>query len=117
MIRDGLWGPPSFCVPVGCSCALWRLLRVVALGEFGQLCPFGKWVRGGGYDLADHSPPVALWSVQLPPLFPPRPLVRGLELVELVLIFSCYGHPARGFCVEEMRQILSRAHRPGRKSV
>lgn len=44
-------------------------------------------------------------------------LVRGLELVELVLIFSCYGHPARGLFVEEICQILSGVHRPGRKSV
>lgn len=117
MIRDGLWGPPSFCVPVGGAVARWRLLRVVALGEFGQLCPFGKWVRGGGYDLAGHSPRLPYGVFSFPLCFLPRPLVRGLELVELVLIFSCYGHPARGFCVEEMRQILSRAHRPGRKSV
>lgn len=39
-------GALPICVPVGCSCALWRLLRVVALGEFEQVCPFGKWGRG-----------------------------------------------------------------------
>ena len=39
-------GVLPICVPVGCSCALWRLLRVVVLGEFGQVCPFGKWGRG-----------------------------------------------------------------------
>lgn len=60
-------GALPFCVLVGCSCALWCLLRVVAHGELGQVCPFGKW-GGGGYDLDGHSPPVTLWHVQLPPV-------------------------------------------------
>lgn len=39
------------------------------LGEFGQVCPFGKWVRGGGYDLAGHSPrlPYGVFSFPLLP--------------------------------------------------
>lgn len=93
MIRDGLWGPPSFCVPVGCSCALWRLLRVVVHGEFGQLCPFGKWGGVGAMTLLVIAPRLPCGVFSFPLCFLPRPLVRGLELVELVLIFSCTSSP------------------------
>ena len=69
-------GALPFCVPMGCSCALWRLLRVVAHGEFGQVCPFAKWVRVGGYDLAGHSPRLPYGVFSFPLL--PSPFSAGL---------------------------------------
>ena len=56
-IRNGSQGPPSFCAPVGGAVARWRLLRVVVHGGFGQVCPFGKWGWGGGYNLLVIPPP------------------------------------------------------------
>ncbi len=68
-------GALPFCVLVGCSCALWCLLRVMAHGELGQVCPFGKW-GGGGYDLDGHSPRLPYGVFSFPLL--PSPFSAGL---------------------------------------
>lgn len=80
-------GALPFCVLVGCSCALWCLLRVMAHGELGQVCPFGKWGGVGAMTLMVIAPGYLMACSASPCCLPPL---------------------ARGFLIEEMCQVLSR---------